>query len=128
MNFTYYQEEECLILCTRKDTKKYQQIKNNPKIAVLIHDFPHLAATDGDENHGKTFSVTLNGYCEVYDAGNSRSEKYRNIHLTNNPNYSQFICGNDIAVIKIFIEKARICDFNDKVSYWNNKDGVTCSE
>lgn len=47
----------------------------------------------------------------------------RNVHLSENMDYSQFIKGNEIAVIKVVIEKARLCDFNDKVSYWNAKDG-----
>ena len=73
MNFTYYQEEEIIILCTRRNTKKFTQILNNPKVAVLIHDFPHLNLED-DANavaacHGKSWSITLNGFCEVGDNG-----------------------------------------------------------
>lgn len=47
----------------------------------------------------------------------------RAIHLKNNPDYSQFIAGDDIAVIKIAVEKARMCDINDRVSYWTAREG-----
>ena len=49
----------------------------------------------------------------------------RNMHLENNPNYGQFIVGRDIAVLIIRIDKARMCDVQDRVSYWNARDGVT---
>jgi hypothetical protein len=47
----------------------------------------------------------------------------RALHLNSNPDYSQFIVGDEIAVIIIRIEKARMCDIHDRVSYWNVKDG-----
>jgi hypothetical protein len=53
---------------------------------------------------------------------------YSDIHLKNNPNYSQFIKGDEIAVMKVIIEKARLCDINDNVSYWNAKDGSIASQ
>ncbi len=94
MNFTYYQDEEVIILCTRKNTKKFQQIKLNPKVAVLIHDFPHLSCHIEDEpdatpppsaappatkkaSFGKSYSITLNGQCLVYETISEESEKYR---------------------------------------------------
>jgi Pyridoxamine 5'-phosphate oxidase len=63
MNFTYHQPEEIIILTTRRNTKKFGQILNNPKVAVLIHDFPHLESDTGSDGSsaGKTLSVTLNG-------------------------------------------------------------------
>ena len=68
MNFTYYQKEEIVIMCTQRDTKKFRQISKVPTVALLIHDFPHLKLDDsspenspssGDEK-GKTYSITLN--------------------------------------------------------------------
>ena len=48
--------------------------------------------------------------------------------MLNNPDYSQFIVGDDIAVVTIKIQKARMCDINDRVSYWNAKQGFVTSE
>lgn len=78
MNFTYFQRDEVIILCTRRDTKKYNQIVKNTKVAVLIHDFPHLN-TPGvdDDSHGKSWSITLNGTCTVLNPGHEEGEKLR---------------------------------------------------
>jgi hypothetical protein len=43
------------------------------------------------------------------------AERYRGIHLGNNPDYSQFIAGEGIAVITISVQSARICNVQDKV-------------
>ena len=75
MNFTYYQEEEILILTTRKDTKKYKHMVNCNKVAVLIHDFPNLEV-DKHKTSGNTVSITLNGISSIiYDQ--KIAEKYR---------------------------------------------------
>ncbi len=50
---------------------------------------------------------------------------YREIHLKNNPDYAQFIKGDEIAVMKVQVERARMCDINDRVCYWSAKDGYT---
>ena len=40
----------------------------------------------------------------------------------NNPDYEQFIIGSEQAIVVVRIEMARMCDLNDRVSYWNSKD------
>jgi uncharacterized pyridoxamine 5'-phosphate oxidase family protein len=75
MNFTYCRKEEVIILSTRRNTKKFYQIVENPKVAVLIHDFPVEAVEtlptgsmkieeEGSKN-AKQWSITLNGVAEV---------------------------------------------------------------
>ena len=72
MNFTYCRKEEVIILSTRRNTKKFYQIVENPKVAVLIHDFPvesspRASVTDSDSElrASKQWSITLNGVAEV---------------------------------------------------------------
>ena len=105
---------------------------NNSKVALLVHDFSH---TDGHDTHiggnvanaVSKFSITLNG--EVYDTEGSRDEEtYRQHHLVNNKGYEQFIVGPDIAVLAVRIEKARICDINDKVKHWSVENGYVASQ
>eukprot|EP01031_Cornospumella_fuschlensis_P028481 gene28481-34379_t len=122
MNFTYDRPTESIILCTRRNTKKFAQIASNRKVALLIHDFPHLDLANS-EGHGRSWSMTLNGVCKIWDEGDKEGEALRAIHLNNNPDYAQFISGAEIAVMQVGIEKVRMCDINDKVSYWNNKHG-----
>lgn len=52
----------------------------------------------------------------------------RRLHLENNPDYKQFIVGADIALLVIHIDKARMCDIQDRVSYWNARDGICSTE
>ena len=75
MNFTYCRKEEVIILSTRRNTKKYYQIVENPKVAVLIHDFPveiverspsgSCKINDEENKNAKQWSITLNGVAEV---------------------------------------------------------------
>lgn len=34
------------------------------------------------------------------------------------PGYEQFIVGEDIAMVAIFVEQARLCNVKDEVSHW----------
>ena len=72
MNFTYCRKEEVIILSTRRNTKKFYQIVENPKVAVLIHDFPvdtsprgSIIAPEPELRNAKQWSITLNGVAEV---------------------------------------------------------------
>ena len=48
MNFTYEATNDVFIFCSRKNTKKYQQLLSCANVSILLHDFPHL------ENHEST--------------------------------------------------------------------------
>ena len=73
MNFTYCRDKEVIILSTRRNTKKYYQIIENPSVALLIHDFssqslqssPSTSTESEEEMRGKQWSITLNGIAEV---------------------------------------------------------------
>lgn len=154
MNFTYYQEDEVVIMATKRDTKKFRQILQSNTVALLIHDFPHLKLDKNSmptspknnsettcnknepgnvPNSGCTYSITLNGVAEI--AKGEYSEKLRRIHLAANPSYADFIQRNDRisstenpdpAIVVVRIESARICNFKDQVRHWN-KNGVSQS-
>eukprot|EP00956_Cyclotella_meneghiniana_P032371 scaffold88678_cov79-Cyclotella_meneghiniana.AAC.1 len=47
------------------------------------------------------------------------AEIYREAHLKNNPEYPQFIVGKDIAMLRVDVLSARICNINDEVIKWN---------
>ena len=40
MNFTYFKQEELIIMTTRRDTRKLTNLITNRQIALLLHDFP----------------------------------------------------------------------------------------
>lgn len=48
----------------------------------------------------------------------------RSIHLKCNPDYAQFISSASNAVVVVKVLNARMCDINDRVTYWSSKDGI----
>uniref|UniRef100_A0A7S1U2J8 Pyridoxamine 5'-phosphate oxidase N-terminal domain-containing protein n=1 Tax=Phaeomonas parva TaxID=124430 RepID=A0A7S1U2J8_9STRA len=123
MRFTYVQAEEKILISTRRNTAKFEYLSQNPSVALLVHDFPHLGAgggeaeVDAEEAEGRTYSITLNGQAHVEDG--DVAECYRALHLAENPEYEQFIVGQDIAIVSVTVDTARICNIDDKVKYWD---------
>ena len=126
MRFTYLhdpEDGEVVIMSTNKKTKKFDMLRQQNGVALLVHDDgDHDNDNDNDNdnnknNKSKTRSITLNGDCRILSGADE--EKYRQVHLKHNPDYPQFIVGEDIAVLCVHVTSARICDLNDKVIHWN---------
>ena len=119
MRFSYCKsledpEGEVMIMSTQRNTKKYTILKENKNVALLVHGFESGRESDV-ENYNDTgksrYSITLNG--EVKEEQGELAEAYRAFHLQRNSEYSQFIVGDDIAVISVKLTSARVCDVND---------------
>ena len=122
MRFTYLhdpQDGEVIIMSTNRNTKKFEMLRQQNGVALLVHDFDKAQSDGSDDNtsNESTRSITLNGNCRILSGVDE--ERYRQAHLAHNPDYPQFIVGKDIAVLCINVESARICDLNDKVVHWN---------
>lgn len=119
MNFTYLKKnnDELIILTTRANTQKFQHITESQNVGLLLHDFPHLKDSKNFQAGEGTASITLKGVANI-ETG-AEEEEYRNIHLTRNPEYKQFIVGRDIRVVTVRVESARICNFQDEVLHWD---------
>ena len=72
---------DAIIMTTRRNTKKFESILANPKVAILVSDFDHRSVSDATG----TCSITLN--CEVSVPGGAEAERLRAIHAENNPKY-----------------------------------------
>mmetsp|Transcript_37302 Transcript_37302/g.67090 ORF Transcript_37302/g.67090 Transcript_37302/m.67090 type:complete len:224 (+) Transcript_37302:118-789(+) len=124
MRFTYLPDEETIVMSTNVKTKKYDMLEKQSGVALLIHDFskvssPHTAGEDASAPRlTGEYSITLNGTCSVVKDV-VLAEKYRAAHLKNNPDYPQFIVGTDIAMLRVDVAMARICNINDEVVKWN---------
>ena len=93
-------------------------ITRNNNVALLVHDFD---SEEDEQNYTtiggqKRYSITLNGTVNVQEG--EMAERYRRIHLQANSSYSQFIVGDDIAIITVKLQTARVCDVNDRVSHF----------
>ncbi|KAI9138053.1 hypothetical protein BKA69DRAFT_1127674 [Paraphysoderma sedebokerense] len=81
----------------------------------LTPDSDHLTTDDST----KKYSITLNGHCTVIPSSSKEESVLREIHLKTNPQYRNFIVGEDISILKVTIDSCRICDVNDYVEYWS---------
>jgi len=116
--------DEIIIMSTQRKTKKYEMLRKQRGVALLIHDFSQNEV-EGEENAcGGVYSITLNGDCNIVEEG-ERSARYRAAHLKHNPDYPQFIVGDDIAMLCVNATSARICNIDDQVTKW---DATTRSE
>mmetsp|Transcript_60374 Transcript_60374/g.169255 ORF Transcript_60374/g.169255 Transcript_60374/m.169255 type:complete len:221 (+) Transcript_60374:62-724(+) len=119
MRFTYLndpEDGEVVIMSTNKKTKKFEMLQNQNGVALLVHDFGQDSGSAG------LYSITLNGNCRIVERDVAKAEHYRQMHLSHNPDYPQFIVGEDIAILCIDVTSARICDINDQVTKWTVGD------
>ncbi len=106
MFFSLDAKEDILIMSSRKDSTKIDNLKSNPRAAVLI----------STENRNQ--AITLSGSVQL--AEGERAEKYRLIHQQNHPMQAPFI--SDQAAIIVFKPlRAVISDPEDHVTYWQEK-------
>ena len=112
---------EVVVMSTQRNTKKYEMLKRNENVALLVHGFQSDRDSDGENYDRQRFSITLNGV--VREEEGPLAEQYRAIHLSRNPKFSQFIVGADVAIITVELSSARVCDVNDRVRHWSRGDG-----
>ncbi len=119
MRFTYLndpEDGEVVIMSTNVMTKKFEMLQRQKGVALLVHDFGQDSASAG------LYSITLNGNCRIVE-NIAKVDQYRRMHLSHNPDYPQFIVGDDIAILCIDVTSARICDINDQVTKWHVGEG-----
>eukprot|EP00930_Biecheleria_cincta_P068385 TRINITY_DN5578_c0_g2_i1.p1 TRINITY_DN5578_c0_g2~~TRINITY_DN5578_c0_g2_i1.p1 ORF type:complete len:279 (+),score=54.28 TRINITY_DN5578_c0_g2_i1:76-837(+) len=126
MNFTYVPGDEVIVMTTRRDTQKYYNLLAQPKVALLVHDFPTLRDQE-EKCHGRTYSITLYGKVAL-PQHQKQEEKYRQLHLDNNPGSRNFIVGDNIAVLIVCVECARLCNSDDKVTMWSAQENAQGSK
>ncbi|CAM9260142.1 unnamed protein product [Ectocarpus fasciculatus] len=128
MNFTYHHADEVIILSTRRDTKKYQLVKTGRNVALLVHEFPDAGGSSGGGSggggggggSGSKVTITLNGRATIQEG--EQAERYRDLHVSKNPDSKTFIVGPNIAIITVRVRSARICNVRDEVTVWNVAD------
>lgn len=104
MNFTYVEEENKVILSSRKNSKKYCNIKKNKNISLLVF------------SGSKKLSATFLGTARTMTVEDKKDHYYRKMHKKN-INMPQFILGDNIALIIFSIEKIVVSDNKDQVKY-----------
>ena len=113
MNFTYLEEEKMIIMSSREDTAKVQNIKENPEVALLLYDL--------GEGGEAPVSCTIHGSATL--AGPESYAHYRERHYQKHQQMGAFIQGENISMIAVSIKHAALSDVEDKVRTWNQRDG-----
>ena len=120
MRFTYLcdpEDGEVVIMSTNRKTKKFDMLQKQKGVALLVHDFAENTSSSG------LYSITLNGTCNIM-TDKVKEESYRQSHLRHNPDYPQFIVGDDIAILRVDVTSARICNIHDQVIKWDVADSA----
>lgn len=102
MNFTYLEVENKVVLSTRRNSKKYDNILKNKHISLLV-----FSSIDG-------VSATLLGTALTLEAHEEAS--YRELHMQKN-NMPQFIIGENIGLVVFSIENIVVSNRQDEVKY-----------
>jgi nitroimidazol reductase NimA-like FMN-containing flavoprotein (pyridoxamine 5'-phosphate oxidase superfamily) len=106
MNFTYVEDENRVILSTRRNSKKYNNIIQNKKISLLL-----FSLSSG-------LSATFLGTAMPIEG--EEEKRCRELHMKKN-NMPQFILGDDIGLIVFNIEQIIVSDRQDQVKYYNDE-------
>ena len=75
---------------------------------------------NSNTDYSNTHSITLYGNVNILSG--TDAEEMRMKHLERHgDNYSQFIVGQNIAVLSVEVDSAKICNIKDEVTTWDPK-------
>lgn len=93
--FAVTEDLEKLLFVTSKETRKYQNITNNPKVTILIDN-----RTNSPEDFHDAIAITAEGYVKEEP---TQSDELKSIFIEKHPYLSEFVQSpaNQVLVIKI---------------------------
>lgn len=109
-----------LVMTTRRDTLKWKAMVENPRVAVLVHDFAHLRGVGGSDVSAPAGSVAITLYGTASMPTGSEADALRAAHLARNPSSAHFISDSRYAVVVIVPTLASFCNFRDEVTTWTS--------
>lgn len=101
MNFTFIDEENIIILSSRRESKKFNNIQHNKNVSLLLF------------SKSRELGATFLGSAETVERG--EDHYYRELHHRRN-NMPQFILGDNIGIIVFRIEKIIVSDNLDQLT------------
>jgi general stress protein 26 len=106
--FAHTDDLKNLFFATLRDSNKYKNIINNPKISMLIDNRGNSTSDFSD-----AIAVSVFGIASEIDA---ETDKIMNIYLTKHPYLKNFIEMHGCALLKIKVEKFKV------ISNFQNED------
>lgn len=109
-----------LIFVTNRETRKFENLAHNDKVAVLIQ---------GEDiyNQGGPKSFALTAFGNAHESKISEFEEALHAHLERHPDLENFIRGKNFALIIIMVDKYQVVRDIDNVSWWSVSDLETTS-
>jgi len=117
MSITPVQGFRQMIFATSRNTRKFENVIHNGRVAVLIQ---------GEEldssNQQKGYAITAYGHTR--EVGKNELEEAVNAHLKRHPDLENFLHSGDIAIMRIKIETYQIVRGIDDAIWWPLIDTV----
>ncbi|KAK9473676.1 uncharacterized protein V1510DRAFT_413574 [Dipodascopsis tothii] len=139
MNYAYigkgeagpYEDDACVVMSSDRQTQKFNNIKNNPKVSLLVHDWvPKQTETPTVGSAGlaqllrsmneaelSRISVTLNGYASV-PAGEEAAFFKQRLLESSTEDARKYIDADNTAIVVVKIISARITDVENNIVNW----------
>eukprot|EP01125_Pyxidicula_operculata_P021894 TRINITY_DN8735_c0_g1_i1.p1 TRINITY_DN8735_c0_g1~~TRINITY_DN8735_c0_g1_i1.p1 ORF type:complete len:122 (+),score=17.29 TRINITY_DN8735_c0_g1_i1:152-517(+) len=115
MFFTFCEKEKIIIYTTPKGVK-YNNICQNPHVAVLLHCFEGQAASNALLAGMRPVSATIYGKAKLVDE--NEREHYQKIQMDAHPEWAKSFQGPDKAIITVPIDGYLIVDVKGKEHRW----------
>ena len=107
-----------IIFATYRNTRKFENLLMNGRVAVLIQ------GEDTDSPFKQAgFALTAYGYAQ--EVGEADCEELMQTHLRRHPDQANFLLSSDLAIIRIKVETYQVARGIDDVTWWpveGNKD------
>lgn len=101
-----------LIFATFRNTRKYFNLINNGKVAILFENRSTKSLSQPDIT-----VLTAFGYAEEVD--NTVSETLIRVHLLKHPELKSFLLSPDCAIFQVKVNAYQVVQSIDDISWWN---------
>lgn len=104
-----------MIFATYRNTRKFENLLMNGRVAVLIQ-----GEDMGSSSKQTGFALTAYGYAQ--EVGEADYEEVMQAHIGKHPDQADFLLSEDLAIIQIKIETFQVVRGIDDVSWWPVED------
>ena len=104
-----------LIFATYRSTRKYRNVANNDKVAVLID-------AQGINSSGLKEGFVLTALGQAKEIGVEEHEVARRAHLAWHPDLESFVRSADCALVRVTVSEYQVVGAIDDVKWWRVDD------
>jgi hypothetical protein len=120
MAFTPFNDLQYIILATCRDTRKYQSLQEDGRVALLVDD-----GDGGTTGSGQRLVVTAIG--EAVEIPAEEGPVHVAAHLARHPNLKAFLCSPNCVIVRIAVSAYQVVGAIDDVR-WYYVDGSAATQ